>query len=278
MFTTRPRDAFRVGRHAWTSAIGATTFTSTTRRRTSSGYSSSGGSGEVPSSEALFTRRSNRARRRTRVATRRRCGRLATSPATARTVDPAARNLAAASSRGVLSRAVMMRVHPWRAKNSARVSPSPRLAPVIKAARGNVSGSGTTPRPRRRFINLHVYKIYKEPPGPHRARNEEVTSWYLAGIKEVARSATGGRQAPGDGGADLAPLGGAAQVVREDLALREHGGDRGLHAFGGGEEPLVALPPPEPLEHHLDRQDHRDRVHLVLARVLRGAPVDRLEH
>src|SRR2546422_441384 len=65
MFTTRPRDAFRIGRSAWMSASGATTLTSCTRRRTSSGYSTSAGNGDAPSSEALLIRRSRRPMRRT---------------------------------------------------------------------------------------------------------------------------------------------------------------------------------------------------------------------
>ena len=59
-------------------------------------------------------------------------------------------------------------------------------------------------------------------------------------------------------------------VVREALTLGDHGGDCGL-------EPRCCAGLVEMIEHELAGQDHRDRVDLVLAPVLRRRAVGRLE-
>src|SRR3972149_5332398 len=55
MFTTRPCELSRRGNASCTRARGARTFTSRTLRRFSREVSARGGSGDVPSSDALFT-------------------------------------------------------------------------------------------------------------------------------------------------------------------------------------------------------------------------------
>src|SRR2546428_4784156 len=62
-----------------------------------------------------------------------------------------------------------MRVQRCRARNSATVYPSPRLAPVIRATRAVGAGApglelcAMSAQGRRRFISLLVYKMYKHP-------------------------------------------------------------------------------------------------------------------
>src|SRR5712691_5382974 len=62
-----------------------------------------------------------------------------------------------------------MRVQRCRARNSATVYPSPRLAPVIRATRTVGAGApglelcAMSAQGRRRFISLLVYKMYKHP-------------------------------------------------------------------------------------------------------------------
>src|SRR5512144_2290068 len=78
------------------------------------------------------------------------------------------------------------------------------------------------------------------------------------------------RQRARHGLAHRAARRGAAHVVRADLALGQNPRDGGLDGAG----PRVLA---EPVEHHLRGEDRRDRVYLVLARVLRRRAVCRLE-
>src|SRR2546427_2803917 len=178
MFTTRPRDDLSSRRQARTRAIGASTFTSNTRRNAGSGCSRSGGSGEGPNSDALLTSKSNRPARRAAAAIARRSLGRATSPGTPVTMAPAALRRSVAAPNAFSWRAVRMRVHRCRARNSARVYPRPRLAPVIRAtcspearfgdaARSAIEELSMADTGLPRFISLLVYKLYK-PSGSRR--------------------------------------------------------------------------------------------------------------
>src|SRR3989441_206268 len=152
--------------------MGARTLPSTTRRNAGSGCSRSGGSGEGPNSDALLTSKSNRPARRAAAAIARRSLGRATSPGTPVTMAPAALRRSVAAPNAFSWRAVRMRVHRCRARNSARVYPRPRLAPVIRATCSTEARFGDAARSAieelsmadtglPRFISLLVYKLYK---------------------------------------------------------------------------------------------------------------------
>src|SRR2546425_343427 len=158
--------------------MGARTLPSTTRRNAGSGCSRSGGSGEGPNSDALLTSKSNRPARRAAAAIARRSLGRATSPGTPVTMAPAALRRSVAAPNAFSWRAVRMRVHRCRARNSARVYPRPRLAPVIRATCSTEARFGDAARSAieelsmadtglPRFISLLVYKLYK-PSGSRR--------------------------------------------------------------------------------------------------------------
>src|SRR5207249_2805565 len=81
--------------------------------------------------------------------------------------------------------------------------------------------------------------------------------------------------------ARLLPATYAALLVQGALGLERSTNfavDGGFDRHGRIPEGLVLLSTTEPVEHHLDRQDHRNRIDFVAAGVLRGAAVNRLEH
>src|SRR5437667_3713280 len=81
-----------------------------------------------------------------------------------------------------------------------------------------------------------------------------------------------------NGRTDLAALRGAAEIVGEDRAFLESGLDRLFNAGRGLPQCLISFSSAEPIEHHLDREDHCNRVHFVLPRMLGRAAMNRLEH